>query len=251
MATKVSNVLSAIMSYLPDIQSVKGMNMLIGFMLLVSDMKEEEVFWALVALIKNSLRHDPLKIYGIENFYYSNSEDGILLNNIFDELFTNMFPSLKDNFLKVNLSDKLWIHEWIIKMFITYLPFGHCLRFWDYILSYGISGVLKLSLAIISEVKDQLENKDFTGCYAILNSFKIGGALKSPEEIILIADGIEINNIQQSSKRNYYAEKGSFKRQVTYEVNEETGQMEGIEDEPESGHINLIENLDTASRYKL
>ena len=160
MCTKLKNVLSAVFEYLPEISYLKGMSQLISFILIVSDMDDEDTFWAFVALIKGNLSQDPIRSYGIGAFYNIKDEKKSNLNKYFDALFDNKLHDLKMHFKKINLSDSLWIQRWAVTMCISYFPYNYCLRFWDYMLSEGLSKkrcgeVSMIKVAPLGVLKDE------------------------------------------------------------------------------------------------
>jgi len=190
---KLENVLIAISLYCPEIGYCQGINYVVGFMLFVSDLKDEEVFWTFIALVKNKLEHDALKISGIEGLYSERFPKLEFLLRCFSMAFTQEEPLLKQQFDTIEFANIIWVHKWMFVMFLLSFKLCYCLRFWDYIFGEGISGMIKLSLAIVKVTKEKYEGKTFTGCNDVMNSFKEGKNLPDVEEIIDVADSIKLS----------------------------------------------------------
>jgi len=194
---KLENVLLAISEYLPEIGYCQGMNFIAGFMLFLSDMNEEETFWVFVGLLQNKLTQDPSRIYGLKGVYEEKFEQLLYLLKAFNKLFKKEMPELSKQFADINLSEMLWIHKWIFCMFLLSFPFKHAIRFWDYISSYGITAILKISMAVLKMLEPKLKGKDFAETYEMLNELKDENSeillgLGEPEEIIKVAENVEI-----------------------------------------------------------
>jgi len=190
----LENVLVAISIYSPDVGYCQGMNFVIAFMLFVSDMKEEEVFWTFIAFIKDMLKHDPLGICGGEGLYNNNFPKMEYMMSCFDSMFSKIIPEVKNHIDKISFPNILWVYKWVFVMFVLSFPFSYSIRFWDYILGHGLSGVLRLSLSIIMLIKEKLIGEDFSTINDIVNSFNEGKNLPSIEEIIETAEKIQIDS---------------------------------------------------------
>lgn len=227
---KVENVLVAITVYKPEVGYGPGMNYIVAFMLLVSGMKEEEVFWGFMGFCRGGLSHDSFKLCIANSLYAKDSPKSDFLLSAFNILCDA--DKLRLRLDQVKVTDKLWIYSWMLKMYLTFFPFNYCLRFWDFVLASGFTRVLVLSAAVLKSTIQLFQDKNFTQCYNILNSFKHGNNLPTPEEIIAIAEDIRLS----ANFKNFIAENNPDGRVVVeapqlYEVVEETGIMVGLEDE--------------------
>ena len=254
MISKLENLLTAIAIHCADIGYRSGINLIACFLLMVSDLNEEEAFWAFIAIVKDNLTQDPLNLCGASDIYIDSSEKADTIRMSFAKLLDKELPNLKSHFKAINIKDLAWIDRWLWDIFLSSFSFKYCLRFWDYVLSYGFSGIFKLSLAVLVCSKEKLIGNDHMECLAILNSFSDGENLPNPKVIIETADKVVLDPNIIGLLANLMKDSGygpKLTKRVTYEVNKETGLMAGIEDEPKVGNIEFIESLNTASRSKL
>eukprot|EP00826_Nyctotherus_ovalis_P059058 TRINITY_DN8180_c0_g2_i1.p1 TRINITY_DN8180_c0_g2~~TRINITY_DN8180_c0_g2_i1.p1 ORF type:complete len:194 (-),score=48.98 TRINITY_DN8180_c0_g2_i1:127-708(-) len=156
-------------------------------------MKEEEVFWTFIAFTKDTLKHDPLHIDGADGLYNDKFPKMDFLMKCFDNAFARNVGDLKKYLDEIAFPNMLWVYKWIFILFLLSFPFAYCLRFWDYIFGYGLSGILRLSLGIVALTKNELKDKDFTYINTFMTSFKNGRNLPSAEEIIEAAERIDLD----------------------------------------------------------
>ncbi len=191
---RLENVLVAVSIYRPEIGYCQGLNYIGAFMLLVSGMKEEEVFWAFVSLLKGKLPNDPLHLGCIEGIYADKFPMMKHLLKVFHAILAANMPELESHLDKIMFPDLLWVHKWIFVFFLLTLPFGYCIRFWDYIMSGGVGSIFPLALALLQHFEKQLLGKDFAECNELLGEELKGGAgLPGVEELIERADKVQIN----------------------------------------------------------
>eukprot|EP01022_Parablepharisma_sp_SALTPOND_P030656 TRINITY_DN76_c0_g1_i1.p1 TRINITY_DN76_c0_g1~~TRINITY_DN76_c0_g1_i1.p1 ORF type:complete len:447 (+),score=45.51 TRINITY_DN76_c0_g1_i1:75-1415(+) len=255
MEQKLENVLVAISLYCPSIGYCQGINYIVAFMLFVSGMQEEEVFWAFVALTKEKLDHDPYNICGIDGVYIDKFPRTRFFLRCFNAMLAETNPALKAHLDEVQFPDMLWVHKWIFVLFLLSFPFSHCIRFWDYFLSYGLSAIFKISLAILAHLEGKLRGKDFGECHALFNSLKAGENLPKAEEIIAAAEKIELNptiifnsgNIRENSTAS------SLNKANKKPVEENIEEVEegDIADEAEVGNINYTEVNAVTSKIEI
>lgn len=189
---KLENVLIAVSQYCPEVGYCQGVNYVVCFMLFVSNLQEEEVFWSFVALASGKLAHDSLGVCGVEGLYSERFPLLELLLQGFNAAFGEVEAELKEQFVKIEYPDIIWVHKWIFVLFLLSFQFCYCVRFWDYMIAHGLSGVIKLSLAIVSLTKDKYEGKTFTGCNEVMSSFREGRNLPDVEEIIRAAERMRV-----------------------------------------------------------
>jgi hypothetical protein len=172
LISKLNNVLAAILVNCQDIYYTQGLTYIIAFMLIVSDMNEEETFWTFNALINNTLLHDPMRMYGVNNIYTATKDNLTMLKDFFSVNFVKKMPELRLYFESIQLADVLWLQKWITEMFLGSFPLRYCLRFWDYVFGYGYTSIIQISLAILFTTKQHFYGKDYTKCSKVLDSFK-------------------------------------------------------------------------------
>eukprot|EP00826_Nyctotherus_ovalis_P006935 TRINITY_DN11693_c0_g1_i2.p1 TRINITY_DN11693_c0_g1~~TRINITY_DN11693_c0_g1_i2.p1 ORF type:complete len:462 (-),score=47.74 TRINITY_DN11693_c0_g1_i2:39-1337(-) len=264
VAASLENVLVAISLHCPDIGYCQGMNYLCGFLLLVSDMREEEVFWTFTAMLRDNLMQDSLGICGLDSFYSNDFRRVNYLQGCFETLFNSAMPKLRMQLAEVPAV--LWVHKWFFSLFLSSFPLGYCIRFWDLILGHGISGVLNLGLAIMKTTTAKFRKKDFPQCYELLNSFKKGEGLAPIEDIIKTALETHVDSKslppKPSNENNGRREKSSEKHleednkvinlaqeqaldkdKASVEVEEEIDLSKQVENEPKAGVTNYTRVL--------
>lgn len=241
---KLENVLVAISLKCPKIGYCQGMNYVVGFMLLVSDLEEEEVFWAFIALERDRLVQDQLQICGVNGMYMEGFPKMHYIMECFHAAFAELIPKLKLHFDRIRLIDLLWAHKWIFAFFLFSFPFSYCIRFWDYVLAHGISGSIRISLAIITINRHKLEGKDFNECYQVLSSFIDGKNLPDAEEIIKVADHLKITpgTLHDLKSSNYQTESIADFKRLPSNIRDD------IEDEAKMNSVNVTEPAKAASR---
>jgi len=251
LTSKVERIIIAITVYKPKVGYGTGMNYMVAFMLLVSGMNEKEVFWAFIAFCGGGLAHDKFELCITDNIYTKDSTKADFLLNAFNILCEE--DKLREHLDEVKITDKLWIHSWILKFYLTFFPFNYCLRFWDYILSSGFTRVIILSAAVLKSTMSFFQGQDFTKCYHILNSFRYGNNLPTPEEIIRIAEEMKLSNSFKKfiAGRNHYREETKVEKTSIYDIDDRTEIMIGIEDEPLSGPVTYENSIASASKEKM
>lgn len=188
----LENILAVYSIYNGSIGYCQGMSYIAGLLLLVSDFKEEEAFWAFVSLMEQRISFDRLPLCGINKLFTS----GFPLVKLFEELFT----SLLNEDLKVHLNDlglqiDLWFHKWISSLFLYSFPVRHCIRFWDALMGNGVSFFLPLTCAILKKLTPKLlQARTMEKCNEILKlpQHIIDELFPDPEAIISTAKGLKI-----------------------------------------------------------
>jgi hypothetical protein len=161
--------------------------------LLVSGLREEEAFWALVALMEQCTSFDCLSLCGLNKLFVT----GFPLVKFFEELLLTVI----NNDLRAHLSSlefpiELWFHKWISSLFLYNFPIPHCIRFWDAMMGNGISFFVPLSCTILNKLTPKLlEARTIEKCNDILKISQqlIDELLFDPESIITEARELKIN----------------------------------------------------------
>jgi len=192
----LENILTAYSIYNKEIGYCQGMNYLAGLILIVSDMKEEEAFWAFVSLMEQKLSNEKLQLSGVKKLFAEGFPLAKLLEHLFEAVLEDNDPILKAHLNSIGFYTELWLHKWISSLFLYTFPISYCTAFWDAFLEEGVSFILAITCAILKGLAQGLKstktmaecNKIFNLSNGILNEF-----IPNPEEIISIAKSIKIN----------------------------------------------------------
>ncbi|CAD8070751.1 unnamed protein product [Paramecium primaurelia] len=147
------SILKALSILNEDIGYVQGMNYIVGFSLIVSGGKEEEVFW-LIHFINTNPLFLWWEIYRV-NFNYTKALCQVFLKN-----FNEQLPALYQHFQDEGISDQQYIWQWILTQFLYTFPIDSVIFFWDFILATDIFSIIKLSIAFLNEFGYDLIQKD-------------------------------------------------------------------------------------------
>ncbi len=150
----IKSILEAYANINPNIGYCQGMNFYIGFMLIISGFREEEVFW-MFQILTNQAAHAPSKC-NIEGFF----TDGFpLLESYvkdFEKLFAVYIPKLKERFDAIQFSSYFWLHKWIMLLFVGSFPNTFCIRIWDALLANGLSLIFSIILVLLQSMESKL-----------------------------------------------------------------------------------------------
>jgi len=189
----LENILAAYSIFNETVGYCQGMNYIAGLLLLVSELKEEEAFWTFVTLMEQCISFDYLPLCGLNKLFVT----GFPLVKLFEDLFLRVInDNLRAHLNSLDLPIELWFHKWISSLFLYNFPISHCIRFWDAMMSKGISFFLPLSCAILNRLTPKLlETKTIEKYNGILKITQqiIDELLCDPESIIMEAKELKIN----------------------------------------------------------
>ena len=192
----LENILLAYEIYNPSVGYCQGMNFIAAILLIISEAKEEENVWAFVALMEQKISSDELSLPGINQLYIKDFPLVTLIGNLFNSTLEETNPDLRQHLSKVELQHDLWLTKWISSLFLYTFPFEYCIRFWDALLANGVSFIIPIICAILSNFSEKLLNSNtMENCYGILK-FPIklmDETALNPDEIIRQATEIKVN----------------------------------------------------------
>ncbi|KOB87179.1 hypothetical protein PFDG_05516 [Plasmodium falciparum Dd2] len=189
-------VLNAYSNYEPSVGYCQGMNFLVGLLLIISNFNELETFCVLVSLMNN---------YYLKDFY---KEKFPLLNRfiyLFERIMQNEIPDLVDHFNNEEVYPPVYLHQWLLTLFIASLPIKSVIVIWDYLFSTSIKKIIIISVALLKILKSYLMKHKFEKILKLLKSLKYNESnddiliakllIKKSESIILINIKFIIDNI--------------------------------------------------------
>ena len=113
---------------------------------------------------------------GLHGLYLDGFPSLLKLQAVFDNLFEEQLPNLRNHFMDENISEMLWITKWFQSCFLYCFPMGLCLRIWDNIFAFGTRFLISAALAILKLIESELIKLDIDG---INDYFKL---LKNEDE---------------------------------------------------------------------
>lgn len=148
------NVLKAYSLFDKEVSYCQGMNFIISFLLIMSDFNEIDTFYMMIYLFisnKNSITN-----FGIRGFYINNFPLLHLYEYIFNGIFLNCLPNLKNHFDKLEIPNELWISKWLQTLFTICLPNDILIRLWDCFLVRGLDFIFNFSITILKYFEEDL-----------------------------------------------------------------------------------------------
>lgn len=133
----------------------QGMNFIANFILFMSNYKEIDAFYIMIALFSNTYS----SIYGVRGFFTK----GFPLLQFYLKVFHINLEQRNSKLSKhllinLELKDEAWIGKWMMTMFTISFPFEVVMRIWDCIFIYGIEFIIKFSLAMMTEIEFDILN---------------------------------------------------------------------------------------------
>lgn len=191
---KLLRVLNAFAAHNPDVGYCQGMNFVVGLLLIVSNMNEEESF----TLLSHLMKEPPFNLSG---FY---REKFPLLRRYLracDRLVAEMVPDLREHFIKEQVQPAVYLHQWFLTLFINCFPLSMVMIIWDVILCEGLPVILRIVVSILQVLKDSLLTMQFEDIVKFfkmmktydeedgeLNAFRIGQLLMKHTEHVQIPE---------------------------------------------------------------
>ncbi|CAG9318783.1 unnamed protein product [Blepharisma stoltei] len=132
----------------------QGINFIAGMLLIVSGGNECESYWMLDCIFNK---------FGVKNLF---DVDFSLVNTFADRFYKeaeNLFPTVSQHLDNVEFDDMLWLKKWFLTMFTYSFPLSCSIRIWDFLMVFGLGGMVNIALGIISHYQNEILNSDFEG----------------------------------------------------------------------------------------
>ena len=168
-----------------DIGYCQGMNLIVGFILILSNFNERDSFFLLLSMFSNTFKSRKKYEYNIRGLFYEEFPLLNLLNYIFENLLEHNFSNLKRHLDKLGITIDLWMSRWFHTLFIIVLPINWCKRVWDNIFSENIFFLVKFGICFTQMIQDDILKMEEEE--QILNYFK------KYEKFSLCYDNEELN----------------------------------------------------------
>ena len=174
---KLRNVLLAFSRYNVEIGYCQGLNRIAAFALAVLNLKEEDAFWAVVA-ISEILPLD----------YYTQTMVGAQIDQrVLNDMMSDKYPKIMVHFSNLNIDLSLITFNWFLTLYVDNTNTDLVLSFWDSFLYEGDKMLFRFALSIFRVHHDALlATKDGIEIYNFCR--QIGESpLSTPENIKRIA----------------------------------------------------------------
>ncbi len=193
--TALESILTAYSLYSPAVGYCQGMNFVVAFLLIMSGFREEDTFWVFAAMMKNKVFNDSVQVSGIEGLYVETFPLLRILQSLFWALMAELMPVIKEHLDSIDIPEVLWLHKWFSTLFIYSLPISYCIRLWDYIFATGLSGLLRVSAAILKHLnrKEEVVTGGFSECCEQFKFLKEGRGLPPIDKLIDLAERISVD----------------------------------------------------------
>jgi hypothetical protein len=146
------NVLKAFSNLDRDIGYCQGMNLIVAFLLTISDFNETDTFYLLISLFSSTFQERGIKHnynFSIRGMFSDGFPLLLFMEYIFDQEFSKLLPDLKKKFNDFSITYDVWIGKWFQTLFTIVLPFEWCKRLFDYIFVNGIFFQIQFGLGMI------------------------------------------------------------------------------------------------------
>ena len=156
METSLYNILKAYWNLDRDVGYCQGMNLIVGFLLLVSNGNELDSFFLLISNFSSTYKERKKFNYSFRGLFSEEFPLLYFLNFIFDILLEEYIPEVKKHLDEMGITYDLWIGQWFQTLFTIILPVNWCKRLWDCIYSENIFFMVKFGIAFIRILKDDI-----------------------------------------------------------------------------------------------
>ena len=168
--TSLYNVLKAFWNLDDQIGYCQGMNLLVGFMLLISEGNELDTFYLLVSTFSTTFTKRKAYEYSLRGLFSEEFPLLGLLKFIFEILLEENIPEVKDHLEELGITLDFWMVQWLQTLFTIVLPLNWCVRVWDCIFSDNIFFLVKFAIVFTKLIKSEILEK--TEEIDIINFFK-------------------------------------------------------------------------------
>ena len=201
--TSLYNILKAFWNLDKEVGYCQGMNLIVGFLLLVSEGNELDTFYQLVSNFSSTFKKRKKYNYSFRGLFSEEFPLLYFLNFIFDILLEENIPEVKKHLDEMGITYDLWIGQWFQTLFTIILPMNWCKRVWDCIYSDSIYFLVKFGIAFTRLIKDEIlkntEEIDIINFFKDLQKFSLCPENKFLEEksdinsLILKANKIKLD----------------------------------------------------------
>ncbi|CBQ72348.1 related to MDR1-Mac1p interacting protein [Sporisorium reilianum SRZ2] len=144
----LEGILKSYVHFNPMLGYTQGMGLLAGFALI--QMPAEDAFWLLCAVLRNPQ---------MEEYYSAGMKQLHVDSVVFDNLLKTMDAELHARFEDAGLQSIMFAPNWFLPLFTRVLPWTTLVRVWDVFFYEGPTWMLRVALAIVRILREQLMNR--------------------------------------------------------------------------------------------
>ena len=156
METSLYRILKAFWNLDKEIGYCQGMNLIVGFLLIISKFKESDTFYLLTSIFSNTFKSKKKYEYNLRGLFYDEFPLLNLLNYIFEKLLEQQCPEIKQHLENLGITIDLWMGRWFHTLFILILPINWCKRLWDNMFINDIFFLVKFGICFTLMFKDDI-----------------------------------------------------------------------------------------------
>ena len=134
----------------------QGMNLLVGFLLILSDFNERDTFFILLSNFSQTFKLRKKYEFNFRGLFSEEFPLLGFLNFIFQILLEQYANDLKSHLDEMGMTIDLWMGKWFQTVFTIILPIDWCKRLWDNIFAENIFFMVKFGIAFTLMIKDDL-----------------------------------------------------------------------------------------------
>ena len=170
METSLYKILKSFWNLDKIIGYCQGMNLIVGFILILSNFNERDSFYLLISMFSNTFKLRKKYDYNIRGLFYDEFPLLNLLNYIFDNLLEHNCSEMKEHLETLGITTDLWMGRWFHTIFTLVLPINWCKRVWDNIFTDNIFFLVKFGICFTKMIQDDILKMEEEE--QILNYFK-------------------------------------------------------------------------------
>lgn len=144
----LEGILKSYVHFNPMLGYTQGMGLLAAFSLI--HMPAEDAFWLLCAVLRNPQ---------MEEYYSAGMKQLHVDSVVFSNLLHSMDAELHARFEEVGLVSMMFTPNWFLPLFTRVLPWTTLVRVWDVFFFEGPTWMLRVALAIVRILREQLMNR--------------------------------------------------------------------------------------------
>ena len=160
METSLYKVLKAFWNLDKEVGYCQGMNLLVGFLLILADFNERDTFFLLISIFSDTFKIRKKYEYSFRGLFYEEFPLLYFLNSVFELLLEQYIPDLKNHLDNLGITIDLWMGKWFQTAFTIILPINWCKRLWDNIFAENIFFMVKFGIAFAMLIKDDIMKMD-------------------------------------------------------------------------------------------
>ena len=227
------NILKAMCLYDDKLKYMKGMDVISGYFLTLSDLNEEQTFLMMRFFYSSE--------YGIKfrTCLFPNSYRINLFCFTMNELLLERFPNIHSKIIRrMNIAYDLWYGKWVKSLFWTQFPLGICVRFWDCLVGCGLVYMYNLILGIVKFSERRIEQcedeEEFLKCF----EYDLGTdekVVEVREKIIEFGREFTISKALLEKIEEMFKESDEYRYNADMDMEDEKGGIGGDEGEERMG----------------